>query len=73
MLLLFLCLSFFIALLPKFMFLDRSFIKKDFDCLEGKGVSRVTIAQRHRDSQARRPSTHKGLKVPLLHDRVGFP
>ena len=63
----------FIALLPKFVFLDRSFIKNNFDCFEGEGVSRVTIAQRRRDSQARCPSALKGLEVPLLLDRAGFP
>jgi hypothetical protein len=62
-----------IALLPKFVFLDRSFIKNDLDCLKGKGVSRVTIAQRRRDSQARRPSALKGLEVSLLLDRARFP
>ena len=36
-------------------------------------MSRVTIAQRHRGSQARRPSALKGLEVILLLDRVGFP
>ena len=47
--------------------------KNDPDCLEGEGVSRVTVAQRRRDSQARRPSALKGLEVSLLLDRAGFP
>jgi len=45
----------FISLLPKFIFLGR-FSKNGLDCLEVKGVSRVTIAQGRRDSQAQRPS-----------------
>jgi hypothetical protein len=62
----------FIALLPRFMFLDRSFVKNGLHCLEGRGVSRVTVAPRRRDSQARRPSALKGLEASLL-DHMGFP
>jgi hypothetical protein len=35
-------------------------------------VSRVTVAQGHRGSQAHRPSALKGLEVPLLLDCVRF-
>ena len=36
-------------------------------------MSRVTIARGRRGSQARRLSALKGLEVPLLLDRAGFP
>ena len=62
----------FTVLLPKFMLLDRSLVENDLDRLEGRGVSRVTIAQRHRDYQARHSLALKGLKASLL-DRAGFP
>ena len=62
----------FLAILPKFVLLDRSFIKNNFGCLEGKGVCRVTIARRRRGSQAQCPSALKGLEVPLLFDRARF-
>ena len=57
---------------PTYVFLVRFVVKDSFDHLEGEGVSRVSIAQGHRSSQARYPSALKGLEAPQLLDHARF-
>ena len=51
---------------PTFVSPARSFVRNNLDHLNGKEVSRVSVARGRRSSPARCPSAFEGLEAPLL-------